>query len=163
MFIFESGLHKINKEDSVIINKAQINDLFIFVDKPEKLIITWNAKELNNLFNVARNNLNNKKWNKSERDIFVAILEKLIVPTPYLQLKIYPEFQDQKKNIVTYLGEYFLLKENKRQDHNKINVLEKKLSEQTIWMEYLKRNKFKNLIIEHLTYMFFPPSLQSES
>jgi hypothetical protein len=161
--VFESGLHKINKEDSVIIHKAQTKNLFIFADKAEKLIITWNIKELENLMNFARNNLNNKKWKNSDRDVFVTSLEKLIEPTPYLQLKIYPEFQDQKPKIVNYVREYFLLKGNKRQDFNSIKVLETQLSEQAQWKEYLKRNQFKNQIIQHLKHMVFPPVLQSES
>ena len=161
--IFRSGLNKIYKEDSVIIDKAQTNNLFIFMDKPEKLTITWNIKELQNLMNIARNNLNNKKWKNSDRDIFVTSLEQLIEPTPYLQLKIYPEYQDQKNNIVNYLGEYLLLKGNKRQDYNKIKELEKKLLEQTVWKEYLKRNQFKTLIIQHLEQIAFPLSVQSKS
>jgi hypothetical protein len=161
--IFESGLHKINKEDSVIIHKAQTENLFIFAVKAEKLIITWDIKELKNLMNIARNNLNNKKWKNKDRDIFVAYLEKIIVPAPYLQLKIYPEFQDQKPNIMNYVREYFLLKGNKRQDFNRIKVQETQLSEQAQWKEYLKRNQFKNQIIQHLEHMVFPPVLQSES
>jgi hypothetical protein len=161
--IFKSGLPKIYKEESVIINIGQTENLFSFLDKPEKLIITWNTKELKNLINVARDNLNNKKWKKSERDIFVASLENIIVLTPYLQLKIYPEFQDLKQNIVNYVGEYFLLKENKRQDYNRIKVLETQLSEQAQWKEYLKRNKFKIKIIQHLEEIVFPHALQPES
>jgi len=161
--IFESGLHKINKEESVIINIGQSKNLFSFVDKPEKLIITWNVIELQNLMNTSRINLNNKKWKNTERGVFVTSLEKLIVPTPYLQLKIYPEFQDQKLNIVNHVREYFLLKENKRQDYNRIKVLETQLSEQAQWEEYLKRNQLKNLIIQHLIQMVFPHAMKSET
>jgi O-antigen ligase len=161
--IFNSGLHTINKEESVIINKSQIKNLFSFADKAEKLIITWNIKELKNLINISRINLNNKKWKNTDRYIFINYLEEIIFPTPYLQLKIYPEFQDQKPNIVNHVREYFLLKENKRQDYNRIKVLETQISEQARWEEYLKRNHFKNLIIQHLIQMVFPLALQSES